>query len=526
MVELWIVVPAVAGSSPVSHPQIELRNSLVTPASFLFLLIIYIIKLNLLSRIQKMNSRTDIKSEHNPWVIFSVVAISTFMATLDSSIVNVALPVITRVLNTDINLAQWIVTGYLLTISSLLPIFGRAGDMYGQRRVLTAGMILFVLSSALCGMSASIWMLISSRILQAIGAAMMMSNGPAIIATTFPVNQRGRALGSIGTVVALGSVAGPSIGGILVGAFGWQSIFYINIPIGLAGFVMGRVLLPEGKRKDETFDFAGSFLFTLSISSILLVLSHGGSWGWSSFPVIAGSITGITSLILFIYTENVVRHPMLDLSLFRNWPFLAGNMSGLLSFMAMFSNAILLPFFLTRISNLSPSQVGLIITPFPLVMGVVAPVSGYLSERIKPVILTTLGLTITAAGLGTMSSVTAGTSIYHIAVVQAALGLGSGLFQSPNNNSVISSVIREKMGIAGGMNALMRNIGMVTGTAISVSIFENQRVGFLSGISAPTAIQMNDAFIHGFHYALLTGACIAAAGAFISLNRRGYAAAQ
>lgn len=473
-----------------------------------------------------MNNRNDNKAEHNPWIIFSVVAISTFMATLDSSIVNVALPVITKVLHTDINLAQWIVTGYLLTISSLLPIFGRTGDMYGQRRVMTAGMMIFVLSSALCGISSTIWMLISSRILQAVGAAMMMSNGPAIIATTFPVNQRGRALGAIGTVVALGSVAGPSIGGILVGAFGWQSIFYINIPIGLAGFVMGRMLLPLGTHKDETFDIAGSILFTLSISSILLVLSHGGVWGWGSFPVITGLCAGIISLILFVYTENRVRHPMLDLSLFRNWPFLAGNMSGLLSFMAMFSNAILLPFYLTRISNLSPSQVGLIITPFPLVMGVVAPVSGYLSEKIKPVILTTLGLSITAAGLAVMSYINPRTSIYQIAVIQAALGLGSGLFQSPNNNSVISSVSREKMGIAGGMNALMRNIGMVTGTAIAVSIFENQRVGFLTGISTPTLIQMNDAFIHGFHYALLTGACIAAAGAFISLNRRGYAAAR
>ncbi len=471
-----------------------------------------------------MTTNSSIKTERNPWIIFSVVAMGTFMATLDSSIVNVALPVITKILGTQIHIGQWIITGYLLTISCLLPIFGRAGDMYGQRKILTIGMSIFVLSSAACGLSTSILMLILSRIAQAIGASMMMSNGPAIIATTFPIKERGRALGAIGTVVALGSVAGPSLGGILVGMFGWKSIFFINIPIGIVAFTMGRILLPKGIRKDETFDFAGSILFTLIISSFLLVLSHGGSWGWYSLQVFSGVSIGIVSLILFITVENRIKHPMLDLSLFRNWPFLAGNVSGLLSFMAMFSNAILLPFFLTNIRGLSPSQVGLIITPFPLVMGITAPVSGYLSERIKPVFLTTLGLSITTVGLVIMSRINSETLIAQVAVIQAFLGLGSGLFQSPNNNSVISSVAREKMGIAGGINALMRNIGMVTGTAVAVSIFENQRTGFLGGISDPSSLQKTTAFLHGYHWAIMTGAVFAAVGVIISMSRRGYAA--
>lgn len=469
-----------------------------------------------------MTSVTSIKSEHNPWTVFSVVAMCTFMATLDSSIVNVALPVITRILGTELNTAQWIVTGYLLTISSLLPIFGRAGDMYGQRKILSTGIVIFTLSSVACGFSSSITMLISSRIFQATGASMMMSNGPAIIATTFPANERGRALGSIGTVVALGSVAGPALGGILVGTFGWQSIFFVNIPIGIIAFSMGRMLLKKGIHKDETFDLTGSLLFTLSISSLLLVLSHGGAWGWKSIQVISGITIGFSSLLLFIYTENRVKHPMLDLTLFKNWPFLAGNLSGLLSFMAMFSSAILLPFFLTHVGGLTPARIGLIITPFPLIMGITAPVSGYLSEKIKPVYLTTLGLSITTAGLLIMSNINAGTPVLHIASIQAIMGLGNGLFQSPNNNSVISSVPREKMGSAGGMNALMRNIGMVTGTAIAVSIFENQRGGFLKGIPEPTSLQQTAAFLHGYHLAILTGAAIAAAAAFISLNRKGY----
>ncbi len=473
-----------------------------------------------------MTEYQDIEPERNPWVIFSVVAMCTFMATLDSSIVNVALPVITKILGTEIHTGQWIITGYLLTISCLLPIFGRAGDMYGQRKILSTGISIFVISSAACGFSTSILMLIISRIVQAVGASMMMSNGPAIIATTFPVKERGRALGAIGTVVALGSIAGPSLGGILVGMFGWKSIFFINIPIGIAAFTMGRILLPKGLRKNETFDFTGSILFTLTISSFLLVLSHGGKWGWQSAAVTSGFFIGVVSLFLFVITEKRVKHPMLDLSLFKNWPFLAGNLSGLLSFMAMFSNMILLPFFLTNIRVLSPSQVGLIITPFPLVMGITSPLSGYLSEKISPVFLTSLGLSISAIGLFIMSGINTDTSILHVAVIQAFLGFGSGLFQSPNNNSVISSVPREKMGIAGGINALTRNIGMVTGTAVAVSIFENQRTGFLSAVSEPSSLQKTAAFLHGYHWAIITGALFAALGVLISMKRGGYAAAE
>jgi MFS family permease len=226
--------------------------------------------------------------------------------------------------------------------------------------------------------------------------------------------------------------------------------------------------------------------------------------------------------MLFIYVEKKVKHPMLDLSLFRNRPFLAGNLSGLLSFIAMFSSVILLPFFLTNIKGLSPSQVGLIITPFPLVMGIISPLSGDLSDRVSPAYLTTLGLSITAAGLVMMSRITGETPITYIALIQALMGLGSGLFQSPNNNSVISSVAKEKMGIAGGISALMRNFGMVTGTAAAVSIFENQRLGFLQDISAPTTLQTTSAFLHGYHTAIMAGAIVAAIGAVISMNRKGH----
>ncbi len=454
----------------------------------------------------------------NPWPVFAVTATGTFMATLDAGIVNVALPVITSKLGTDISMAQWVVTAYLLIITSLLPVFGRAGDMYGQRRIYTTGVAIFTLSSVLCGLSPTIWMLTGSRIIQAIGASMMMSNGPAIIVLTFRPQERGRALGSMGTVVAMGSVVGPALGGILVGSFGWGSIFFVNIPIGIICFIAGRMLLPKGIHKDETFDFTGSFLFAAGICSILLTLSHGGSWGWISWQVVTGAAAGFVAITAFVILEKRLKHPMLDLSMFRIWPFTAGNLSGFFSFVAMFSNMILLPFYLSTIHHISPSKIGLLITPFPVVMGLVAPVSGYLSERVSHVKLTTAGLAITTTALLFISRFSATTGMAEVAIMQAMMGLGNGLFQSPNNNSVISSVPREKTGIAGGIGALMRNMGMVTGTALAVSIFQ-------AGKSSSSGTQI-DAFLHGYNMAVLTGAVIAACGVLISLNRKGYSDAS
>jgi EmrB/QacA subfamily drug resistance transporter len=462
----------------------------------------------------------------NPWTIFGVTAVGTFMATLDSSIVNVALPNITIGLGTELPLTQWVVTAYLLTITSLLPVFGRAGDMYGQRVIYATGFLVFAASSLACGLASSIYVLIASRVFQAVGASMLMANASAIVAFAFPPEQRGRALGAVGTIVAMGSLVGPSVGGVMVGLFGWESIFYINVPIGIIGFLAGRAILPYSERKHEDFDVAGAVLFALGIGTFLLVISNGEDWGWGSSWVMGGTVLAVLAIGAFIFVERRVEYPMLDLSLFQRWPFMAGNLAGLFSFMAMFSNTILMPFFLTTVLGLEPTHIGLLMTPFPLVMAVVAPISGYLSERVSPVILTTCGLTITMVGLLTLATFGVETRAWQVLAVQALMGMGNGLFQSPNNNSVISSVDRSKTGIAGGVNALVRNLGMVMGTAVAVSVFETQRRVAIAGIAAPTTAQSVSAFLQGYHTALIVGAVFAAVAAIISFNRRGYARAK
>lgn len=457
------------------------------------------------------------------WLIFSVTVMGTFMAVLDSSIVNVALPLIAAGFGVELTDVQWVVTGYLLVISSLLPLFGKIGDMYGRRRIYLLGFLIFTIGSFLCGLSINIWYLIASRVLQAVGASMLMSNSPAIISVTFPGKERGRVLGMNGTVVALAAMTGPSLGGILVGLFNWEWIFYINLPVGMIAYLLGYYILPVEKKCGKgAFDFKGAALFALGMTGLLMVLSEGHEWGWGSPAAITLGLASLMLLGGFIWLEGRIKEPMIDLSLFKRWPFLAGNVSGLLSFMAMFSNNMLMPFYLHSVLLLSPTQIGLAITPFPLLMAIAAPLSGYLSERVSPVILTSSGLGILMLGLFYLATLDAASAIWQVAVGQGIMGIGNGMFQSPNNNSVLSSVPASKVGLASGISALMRNVGMVSGTAVAVSVFENKRQQELAAMTVLNQDAYMNAFLSAYHLALIIGACFAAIGLMISLSRKGH----
>ena len=465
----------------------------------------------------------NIKNSPNyRWYVLATVAIGTFMATLDSSIVNVALPTISTQLNSNLSTLQWVVTAYLLTITSLLPVFGRLADLFGRKRVFGLGFLVFIFGSALCGLAENIWFLVATRVLQAIGAAMLMSNSAAIITAIFPPKERGKALGLTGTVVALGSLTGPALGGILIGLAGWRSIFYINIPIGLIGFTAVLLILPKDvpSNDKESFDFLGASSFTLGMILVLLGITNGEEWGWSSFPILLSLVLGIASLLLFVLTERKVKHPMIDLSLFRNRPFLIGNLSGGLSFTAMFANNMILPFYLQGILHYEPEQVGMLLMVFPIVMAIVAPISGNASDKFGPLVLTTSGLVITGLGLLYFSTLSATANFYHILPGSILTGLGAGMFQSPNNSSVMSSVPPQKLGVAGGINSLVRNLGMVAGIAWSVSLFES-----LGGVSMPTSSEI-PMFMSAYHYVMLVAMVIAFVAAAISLNRKSYAKAK
>lgn len=458
------------------------------------------------------------------WFILATVSVGTFMSTLDSSIVNVALPTISGQLHASLYTLQWVVTAYLLTISSLLPVFGRLADLLGRRRVFSLGFLVFTFGSILCGLAPNIWFLIGMRILQAIGASMLMANSAALIIANFPPQERGRALGLTGTVVALGSLTGPALGGILVGLLNWRSIFFINLPIGILGYLAARIILPHDKPQEnkETFDFAGALFFTLGMISLMFAISNGQSWGWRSYPILGGLILGTLSLAFFFHTEVRIPNPMIDLSIFRIRPFFIGNITGLLSFVAMFANVMLMPFYLQHVLNYNPTKVGLLMTAFPLAMAIIAPISGYASDRIGPIALTTSGLFVNAIGYFYLSTLTISALFWQIVPGLLLLGLGAGLFQSPNNSSVMSSVPPHKLGVAGGISALVRNVGMIIGIAFSVSLFQNREASLLGGVTNPTPLQQVTAFVGAYHTVMLASMSIALIATLISLNRKGY----
>lgn len=472
-----------------------------------------------------MNKMIQIKQSANiRWFILANVALGTFMSTLDASIVNVALPTMSMKLQVNLPILQWVVTAYLLTVSSLLPILGKLADIWGRKRIYSSGFILFTVGSALCGLAGNVWFLVGMRVLQAIGASMLMANNQALIVANFPFQERGRALGISGTMVALGSLTGPAIGGVLVGLVGWRSIFYINVPIGIMAYLAALVILPSDSAKDKAvhFDYAGSILFSLGMISLLYAVNSGEDAGWSSGGVLGTMFLGLLLLIIFFLVERRSSEPIIDFEIYKNIPFLIGNLSAFLSFAGQFFYTMLMPFYLQTILNYSTIHVGLLMTSFPLAMAIVAPISGYVSDKIGPVALTTGGLLTIAGGIFYLLFASAHSEFLQIIPGPILMGIGAGLFNSPNNSSVMSSVPNDKLGIAGGLNALVRNVGMIIGTTLSVTLFENRQSAILSRVLHPTVSQTTLAFMSSFHTVMFVGGVILLLAAAISINRKGY----
>ena len=461
------------------------------------------------------------KNYKNRWKMLVVILLGALMATLDSSIVNVALPVMSKHLSVGLDSIQWIVTSYLIVISAFIVIFGKIADRRGKTVIFLQGFIVFGVGSLLCGISTSLGFLVLARIFQAVGAAMFMSSNQGIIAAVFPPNERGRALGLSGTTVAVGTMLGPVVGGIMVEYFNWQSIFLINIPIAVFGYIAGRKLLPRKEKVEEYagFDFKGSILFIIFIVALFWSVLSSEDLGWSNYIVISGLVLSAICIIAFYYVEKRASDPMLDLSMFGNRLFDVSLLCGFVSFVAIFSMNIIHPFYLQYIFNASPAQAGLLMIISPVCVGVVAPISGYLSDKIGSELLTCLGLTATAAGLVLTGFLTADSSYVDIILRIALIGIGNGMFQSPNTSLIMSTVSRDKLGIAGSINALIRNLGMVTGIAFSVTLLYN-RMSYKIGHKVTSFVEgQNLAFLYGMQVVYVSAAGICVVGIVLTALR-------
>lgn len=404
------------------------------------------------------------------WWILATVMVGTFMAPLDGSITNIALPVLRDHFGTSIASVEWVTLAYLLTVTTLLLTFGRLGDLIGHKKIYILGFGVFLVGSILCALAQSLPQLIGFRVLQALGAGMVMSVGPALITRAFPPTERGRALGINALSVAAGLTVGPILGGFLLAGYGWRWIFYINVPFALTAMVAASVFLIAETGSARRFDLSGAGTGALALSTLLLALTKGQEWGWTSAIVLSLISLSVVSSVIFVLIELKRREPMLDLALFRNPLFSAANTSAFISFIAIFSVIFLMPFMLLEGQKLDAQQAGFVLVSFPIMMGLAAPASGRLSDRIGSRFLCSLGMLVVAAALLVLGLAGDHPPIWLSALLLASVGLGSGIFQSPNNSAIMGSVPVNKLGLASGMLATMRNAGMVFGVVISGAV--------------------------------------------------------
>jgi EmrB/QacA subfamily drug resistance transporter len=458
--------------------------------------------------------------EDRRWLILGVVLLGPFMSTLDSSIVNVALPTMANQMGVGMGAIQWVVTSYLIIISSTILIFGRIADLKGKKAVYQYGFLIFSLGSLFCGISKNIELLIGSRIVQAVGAAMIMSCNQAIITSVFPQNERGRALGLSGTIVALGTMLGPPIGGIMVWLFNWESIFLINVPIGVIAFLLGAKLLPKDiKTSKESFDLVGAVVFATAIVLLFLSMLSGEHIGWTNKYIIIGFSAALVCFLGFYFYEKRIEHPMMDFTMFHNKLFSISIFCAFISFMVIFCTNIIHPFYLQNALKISSEKAGLLMMIYPIFVALTAPVSGYLSDKIGSEVLTLLGLTTTALGLTAMSFLTLKSSYLSIVLRIALIGIGNGLFQSPNNSLVMSTAPRHKLGIAASINALTRNLGMVFGIAFSLTLLYN-RMSAKIGFSVDSFVEgKEEVFIYAMSFVYRTAAVICLVGILLTSLR-------
>ncbi|HEY8476632.1 MAG TPA: MFS transporter, partial [Chloroflexota bacterium] len=314
-------------------------------------------------------------SGNRKWGVLAAVGVGTFMSALDGSVVNTVLPVLSAAFDAPIATIEWVIVVYLLVVSGLLLSFGRLGDLRGHKVVYLAGFGVFVTASALCGLAPSATALIAARALQAVGAAMLFANSPAILTKTFPAAQRGQALGLMGTMTYLGLTAGPSLGGWLAERLGWHAVFFINVPVGALALALGARFIPHDRPETtgERFDLPGAIAFTGGLVALLLGLNQGYALGWGSLPILALMIAAAVLLGVFLLVERRTPFPMLDLSLFRSRLFSAAVASAVLNYVCVYSILFLLPFYLIQGRGLGPAEAGLVLTAQPLVMAVAAP---------------------------------------------------------------------------------------------------------------------------------------------------------
>lgn len=446
-----------------------------------------------------------------------MVLMGVAMGVVDGIVVSIALPTITREFSVPLSESQWIITGYLVTETSLLLIFGRISEYFGRWRLFLAGFTLFTLSSLACGISGTLTELIFCRLLQATGAAMVFSISTALIFEIFPEGEQGRAMGAIGATIAVASIAAPILGGIITDTIGWQYIFLINVPIGVAFLIIGGTCIrqPHTRRRDLSMDWVGAVSLVGFLAFLILLLGALAEAGMPGrmFPVY--SALCVISLVVFAFTESRHPAPLLDPRILGNRRFMLANLSMILLLIAFFMLNIIGPFYLEETFGLTPSRVGLVYLIAPIVMVVAFPLTGWLYDRYQSRFFSAAGISIAGISLLILGYAARVEDLTLILIGFVPLAIGSAFFQSANNTEIMRALPPDRVGIASSLSATFRNLGMTLGVSLAsilltLGLGASGYTGTLKGAGTILAPIIS--------WILLLGSILCAGGAVLALG--------
>ena len=485
--------------------------------------------------------RNAITDDNRRWWTLGAMCFALFMIMLDNTVVNVALPAIQKDLHSSISGLEWTVNAYTLSFAVLLVTGGRLGDIFGRRRMFLLGVVVFGLSSAFIGLSQSEAWLVAGRAAQGIGAAFMMPATLSIITNAFPAHERGKAIGTWAGVSALALAIGPVVGGFLVENVSWQSIFFLNVPVAVVAVVVTLAATRESRDESSTHhvDFPGVTAVTVGLSTLVLALVEGNSWGWGSASIVGLLAVSAAGLIAFAIVERRVVEPMVDFQFFRSRSFLGANLVAFIVSFAMLAMFFFLALYMQNIKGYSPLQAGVRFLPSTVVIILVAPIAGRLSDRIGPRPLMTAGLLIVASSLFWQGHLQVDTSYGFLIGAFMLMGLGMGLVMSPMSTAGMNAVEPSKAGVASGILTMSRMVGGTFGVAAMGALITGlgkskiddllpatpagQRQDLADSLGAGgtrvgghVGDAVNQAFVYALNDGLRIGAAVAVLGALLA----------
>lgn len=409
-------------------------------------------------------------------VLFAV-CLGTVLSAYVSSCVNIALPNMMQELNFNMDSIVWVSLSYLLPYGSTLPLTGKLGDQFGTKEIYITGMTIFTAASLLCGIATNSTFMVIVRVIQGVGAGMLLPNAMAIVAATFEPYERGQALGIWSAMAAAGSAMGPTIGGYLIEHFSWRSIFFSVVPLCILCIMLAFIIIPKFERNHKAgADYVGAGLLILSISSLLIALNQGQKEGWDSLYIVSLFYTAVAAMVLFIMVELYIKQPMIDLTLFKNRNFAIANIIGFLSFVAMYGAMFLLPFFLKTILNYSSMTAGIMLLPMTATMVVFAPVGGRLADRFGSRLPTVCGILLISLAIYLLSQINPDFSSRNFFIRLVMLGIGLGFTMSPLSNCAIASLPKDKIGVGSGVFNLAKIIGGSIGVVFVETLLTNREI--------------------------------------------------